>query len=352
VLLASAVAIWFFAITQIAARNKQPIHYLMIVDCLVIGCIPCYFWLSETGALLRYPALIGSDVTAVYLMTPLYYLAALTILHEGKKPVRSYLVYLIPAAVFALGNASFNTLTAPAFVRTFYVVPSHFSGSARFVLNLTSVLLLVSANVAALVRAFRIRQRGEIQHPSEFRHQVTFLLLYLGGMLPLPASFLVRSDRLLAIDVMVISLMVVAYALSRTAVSYYAQERGPPAQPTWDSSAEELAARLDRLMRVTEPYREPGMTVRQLAHLLEVDPKRLSYHFRRSLATSYRGYVNEWRLQAAARDLLSFPDRSVIDVAFDAGFNSKSSFNTLFARKFGVTPREFRRANLRRVGAK
>ena len=80
--------------------------------------------------------------------------------------------------------------------------------------------------------------------------------------------------------------------------------------------------------------------------MLGEEPKRLSYHLNVSLSTSFRGYINELRLAAVCQDLLAEPRRSILDIAFANGFNSKSSFNTLFFKKYGITPREFRRENL------
>jgi AraC-like DNA-binding protein len=46
------------------------------------------------------------------------------------------------------------------------------------------------------------------------------------------------------------------------------------------------------------------------------------------------------------KDLLADPGRTILDTAFANGFNSKSSFNDLFFKKYRMTPKEFRRAKL------
>jgi AraC-like DNA-binding protein len=141
-------------------------------------------------------------------------------------------------------------------------------------------------------------------------------------------------------------LIAVAYALSRMGVSYFSQDRPPPtrhARPEWDNSAEELGSRLQALMESSAPYRDERLSVQTLARKLGVEPGQLSYHLNVRHSLTFRSYINEWRLRSVGEDLLSRPDRSILDIAFENGFNSKSSFNSLFFKKYGMTPREYRR---------
>ena len=64
----------------------------------------------------------------------------------------------------------------------------------------------------------------------------------------------------------------------------------------------------------------------------------------------FKSSINELRLEAVCRELMADPRRTILDTIFANGFNSKSSFNDLFFKKYGMTPKEFRRANLGRPG--
>ena len=114
----------------------------------------------------------------------------------------------------------------------------------------------------------------------------------------------------------------------------------------WDQTSTEFLSRLNALMEASAPYRDPELTLQRLARMLDVEPKRLSYHLRMDSSSTFRSYVNDWRLKSVCRDLPRKPDRSILDIAFDNGFNSKSTFNALFIRKYSKTPRQFRRDSL------
>ena len=177
---------------------------------------------------------------------------------------------------------------------------------------------------------------------------------YLGALLrgSFISSFIFRNDRLAMAGCATIGLIAVAYTLSHMGFSYFSQDRPPMlrrARPEWDESAEELASRLQSLMGEAAPYRDEELSLQALALMLGVKPWRLSYHLNSRLSFNFRGYINDWRLKSVCEDLLKCPGRSILDIAFENGFNSKSRFNSLFLQKYGMTPSEYRRQN-REIG--
>jgi AraC-like DNA-binding protein len=60
--------------------------------------------------------------------------------------------------------------------------------------------------------------------------------------------------------------------------------------------------------------------------------------------TNFYDFINSYRLERVT-EYLKDPkkrDQSILEIAFGAGFNSKSTFNTVFKRKTGMTPTEYR----------
>jgi AraC family transcriptional regulator len=70
------------------------------------------------------------------------------------------------------------------------------------------------------------------------------------------------------------------------------------------------------------------------------------YHFHRIftyiIGESPGEFINRVRLEQTANMLINMPDRSIIDLANEAGFDSPSSFSRAFKKKFGISAKQWR----------
>jgi hemolysin activation/secretion protein/AraC-like DNA-binding protein len=85
-----------------------------------------------------------------------------------------------------------------------------------------------------------------------------------------------------------------------------------------------------------------GLSLESLAKDLQCSPRHLSRLFQAKFGASFRRRQTELRLDRAQRLLLQ-SDAKVIQVALDSGYHHLGLFNTLFKRRFGMTPTEWRR---------
>ncbi|MBO4592482.1 MAG: helix-turn-helix transcriptional regulator, partial [Eubacterium sp.] len=63
--------------------------------------------------------------------------------------------------------------------------------------------------------------------------------------------------------------------------------------------------------------------------------------FKKAMNMSFTEYVNDYRLQMAADDILR-GEKQITDVASDHGFDNESYFFRLFKKKYGITPLKYR----------
>lgn len=116
-------------------------------------------------------------------------------------------------------------------------------------------------------------------------------------------------------------------------------------------SADESKKILEQLQKhimTKKPYLEPELTLEQLAGQLNIRPRTLSQVINESLHQNFFDFVNRYRIEEAKRLLTNPADKkiTVLEVLYEVGFNSKSSFNTLFKKHTGLTPSEFKKKNL------
>jgi AraC-like DNA-binding protein len=110
---------------------------------------------------------------------------------------------------------------------------------------------------------------------------------------------------------------------------------------------EESKGLLDRLqhhMQTTKPYLEPELTLEELSARLSLRPKILSQVINENTGQNFFDFINRYRIGEAKRMLTDPTDKKITvqEVLYVVGFNSKSSFNTLFKKYTGVTPSEFK----------
>ena len=77
------------------------------------------------------------------------------------------------------------------------------------------------------------------------------------------------------------------------------------------------------------------------ARLVRLSPAAFSRFFRRSVGKTFQAYLTDMRLSEACRQLLE-SDRTISEIAFDAGFGNLSNFNRSFRIARGMPPGKFR----------
>jgi AraC-like DNA-binding protein len=109
------------------------------------------------------------------------------------------------------------------------------------------------------------------------------------------------------------------------------------------ATRDELSRRLRRARDAAEAALGERLSLARLAR----EACLSTFHFHRAFTALFgetpHGYVTRRRLERA-RDALARSDRAVTEIALDHGFESPSSFSTLFRRRFGLSPRQFRLA--------
>jgi AraC-like DNA-binding protein len=108
---------------------------------------------------------------------------------------------------------------------------------------------------------------------------------------------------------------------------------------------EEYKRQLLAYLRTEKPFLNPHVSLSDLSEKLSVSTKHLSQVINQSFNKSFFDFINSYRIQEVQQILKESGDDklTVLEVMYEAGFNSKSSFNTAFKKETGQTPSEFRR---------
>ncbi|PWT96088.1 MAG: hypothetical protein C5B52_16400 [Bacteroidetes bacterium] len=114
-----------------------------------------------------------------------------------------------------------------------------------------------------------------------------------------------------------------------------------------EGDKDKILNQLKNYFEKEKPYLDPELSLDQLAGFLEIRPKILSQVINESLHKNFFEFINWYRIEEAKKKLINPVDKkvTVLEILYEVGFNSKSSFNTIFKKHTGLTPSEFKKKN-------
>lgn len=112
--------------------------------------------------------------------------------------------------------------------------------------------------------------------------------------------------------------------------------------------AEQIAKKLLDYMKKEKPYLREDLRIREVADEINVNLNHLSQALNEVIQKNFYNFVNEYRIEEVKTrlTLAEYKDYPLIRIALDCGFNSKSSFNSVFKRITSISPKEFRKSQI------
>jgi AraC-like DNA-binding protein len=359
------------------AENKVPNKFLALFI-LAFSVIILGVGLGATGLYQTFPHLIRIGAPFLALLGPalLFYITAIRI---GKVPSVQYL-HLIPFALYVISLLPFyfssaeekiywvevamTTGQADAYINLLFVM--HFLG---YLIWIYLILIRHSGTASAMKTDLAETDLGWIR-------SLTSMLLLCGiiaiGMFGLSAAGVMETllANYLAGFVMALIVYVMGYRSLITPKLF--GDRDYPAweyRSSWDlfwghlhfnpktpvsdqfkKEEQKLLAELQAFMESKKPYRNSDLSLATLSSQTGIPQYQLSRIINGHLEQNFFDFINEYRVKEVC-ERLSQPDQhryTILSLAMDAGFNSKSSFNTAFRKSTGLTPSEFKKKQLNR----
>jgi AraC-like DNA-binding protein len=111
-----------------------------------------------------------------------------------------------------------------------------------------------------------------------------------------------------------------------------------------DGEAARIGRRLEAVVGEGRIILKPDLDLGSLAARLEIPAYRLSHYLNVRLGSSFPAWINARRVELVCERLKKEGDRSILEIAMDAGFGSKAVFNEQFRKIMGMSPSEYRSA--------
>jgi AraC-like DNA-binding protein len=100
------------------------------------------------------------------------------------------------------------------------------------------------------------------------------------------------------------------------------------------------------LMKEEQPYLDGELTAQQLAARLDISPNHLSQVINQLEGKNFFDFINHYRIEEVKRKMADskYQHLTLLALALDSGFNSKTSFNTVFKKLTGLTPSQYQKS--------
>ena len=97
-----------------------------------------------------------------------------------------------------------------------------------------------------------------------------------------------------------------------------------------------------QVLNYIAPHINEPLTVNSIAQILYQNRSYLSRIFKSEMEINLSDYIVERKL-LEAKDLLRFSERSISEISNFLAFSSQSYFQTVFKKKYGITPLQYRK---------
>jgi len=105
-----------------------------------------------------------------------------------------------------------------------------------------------------------------------------------------------------------------------------------------------LSEKLKSFMQTEKPYLNMDLTLKDLASALDTYPHYITQILNTVFNENFYDFINNYRIEEVKERLMDsqYHNLTVLAIAYDCGFNSKSTFNRIFKQKTGLTPTQYK----------
>ncbi|MGZ3872963.1 MAG: helix-turn-helix domain-containing protein, partial [Mucilaginibacter sp.] len=322
--------------------------------------------LLRTGTWYSYPAFATLSSAFPFLYGPLLFLYTASLIYKNYAITKKRLLHFVPFALFFLMSAiGYEIQPTPQKISILRSINNHHLSLYFYTCSFLMVLHFIAYAIAALCLINKYKklslnkfsvQKNNLDWLSSTI--IFFLIIFVIALINNAFEFSAMS-KLYPVSLLIIILLLF-YFINRVlfkALIYPEQfsllennedpikiKKGV-VQQLPDKSAE--LKLLTDYMEQHKPYLNADLTIEVLARSMRLQSKELSTLINEYLKQNFFDFINRYRIDEARRLLSNNPDKkiTVLEILYKTGFNSKSSFNTLFKKYTGVTPTEFKAQN-------
>ena len=350
ILFAVSIMLFAFSFLQLTFRKKSRVNYMMAFMLFIVGCDLAYFWICYSGMLSLVPALMFSDIFLVFLLGPVIYSYTKTLVGENTEYTAVYMLRYVPAIAVLIFLLFYQAWRKVPLISSDHLYPDYSSSQSINIINRMSDIWLFTFIAVSAVKLFKFRRKNGLLPFHAIRSMFYLAASTLGGIVIMVFALYLGSNNLFTAALILVGLACVSFFLFSNRYPEYTQyvirlhQAGRYKKALPESiDAQKTISLLREMMERENLHRDPDITIKFLSEKIGVRAHLFSRVLNEELGMNFKTFINKYRVNEAKRLLIENPEVTVLRIAHDTGFNSKSSFNSVFLKQTGITPTEFRK---------
>lgn len=359
---------FFLAAILVTKKNKSEADWILAVWLIVIGIHLVFYYLFYTNQITAFPWLLGFEAPFPLLHGPLLFLYTASLTQQLNNRKNSLLHFAPVMAVYIYLS---RFILSPANEKV-WVYDHKGAGYEAYMnfMNMAIILSGVSYIALSWQKLERHRKNIAAQFSSIDKINLTWLrnliiclsliwvAVILGNDLYIHAFAVLMVLYIGYFGIKQVGIFTHQLPFENTPVPALADIAAVPAGLTDDlkgekskylksglneSAAENILLQLQRVMDQEKLYTNPELTLADLSRHLEVHPNNLSQVINSMTGKNFYDYINDQRVDAFKK-AVALPDNqrfTLLALAYECGFNSKTSFNRNFKKATGLSPTEY-----------
>lgn len=351
VLSVAFVQLCLIALVLLRPLENRLANRLLAALLLVMAGVITPWMIGFAGFYDKWRWLSFVPISITLAIAPLFYgYVHALLLHRG--PARGWWHASPPLLQFAYLATCFTVLRQPA--------KNEWLGEQALAYGLITGAGVIAGLIGYGAASLRIIRayRGALpqQVADEHRHALRWLDQALAALFVLLAAWTLFGvwdaiDPLGYTGLMGLYVAIAAVALFLAIAGLrHADRRIPPMPPTAEALPERdwaaLGAQWGAEIEAQRWHRDPELNLAGLARRLGTNTGYLSRALNDGLGVSFSALVNGLRSREVGAAIANGSRDDLLELAVDAGFSSKASFNRAFRTQYGCTPSEYRRRHV------
>lgn len=341
----------FISALLIVKKNKSKSDIFLILLMLLNVIHLCFFNLTYTDSLYDYPSLLGLQFPLSLLPGVLLYYYVSSVTHQFPKKTVTALLHLIPALLTLAYLVPFLLLPAEQKIEIFknegreYALFQQVVTLAVFILGIVYVIWS-----GFILRNHKKRIKIQFSNIEEINLKWLQLLIYGLGLVWV-FIIVTQNNLLIYTSMSVFVILIGFFGLQQRTVfrppTALSKDKKKYSKSGLSKEKEEyFYTLLKKLILEEKIYTNPELSLNDLANELDIHPNYLSQIINNKEKKTFYDYINTYRVEEFKRRI-SIPENqqfTLITIAYDCGFNSKSTFNRYFKKITETTPSQYVRS--------